>query len=379
MSRSSVLHISGNRYPQLPTDHHTARIWKQLARGVDEYHILARAENMRFSRSSHGNIHLHLLPSFGERMWVFFFLSWLLPFYILRYRPNRLIAQSPVLGGLPAALCSRIFGIPLLVEIHGSYYFDPIRRSISGYLKHFVYRSVTAISFSAASNVRSLSPHMTSQIEINYGGKIAAKTVEIPTRVDLSVFSRPKLSYEIRGPIKLVTVGAFSPRKNHLNLIRDLAACGVPFELTLVGKGALREQYLDLCKQLGIEEHVFITQAASHEELADLLRTKDAYIHYSLSEGLARAILEAMAMGLPVITTDSGFIDGVLKSDANCLVLAEPFGGSLGPAMKKVFSSPEVRKRLGENGRWLVEEKYDAAIVFEKYRSVIIALGSDLR
>jgi glycosyltransferase involved in cell wall biosynthesis len=377
VTRTCLLHISGNQYPPLPADHHTRRIWEELAKGFDEYHVLARAKGMRFSHSVQGNIHLHLLPSFGRRMWVFFFLSWLLPYFVVRYRPTHMLAQCPVLGGLAAAACAILFRVPLIVELHGAHYFAPARTGLAGVLEFRIYKWLSWIAFAAADRIRSLSQDMTDSLCDVYWEGLRGKVCTIPTRVDLSVFAKAKADYTTGDVLRVITVGSFFPRKNHINLIRDLRLIGIRFRLVIVGSGPLRDDYLRLSVELGIAESIVIAGQVGHHELARLLVDSDVCIHYALSEGLPRAILEAMAAGLPVVTTRVGFIQGVLEDGENALVLDPPWGAGLAQALTRIGTSERLRRKIGENGRRTIEDRFESNLVFEQYRRAIFGAGSE--
>jgi glycosyltransferase involved in cell wall biosynthesis len=375
MKRTCLLHISGNQYPLLPADHHTRRIWEELAKGFDEYHVLARGEGMHFSHSMDGNIHLHLLPSFGRRMWVFLFLSWLLPYFVVRYRPTHLLAQCPVLGGLAAAACSLIFRLPLFVELHGAHYFGPARSGWTGILEFQIYRALSRFTFAVADRIRSLSEDMSDHLCSVYGPGLRAKVVTIPTRVDLAVFNKVKVDYKSDEMLRVITVGSFYPRKNHINLIKDLFLSSIPFQLTLVGSGPLIDMYRQLSEELGLVDRIVITGSVGHQELSALLVNNDVYIHYALSEGLPRAILEAMAAGLPVVATRVGFIGGVLEDGENALVLESPWSVQLVEAIGRIYKSENLRRELGQAARKTIEERFESNRVFEQYRKAILTAG----
>lgn len=376
MTRTCVFHVSGNQFPSLSVDHHTRRIWAELAKGFDEYHVLARAEDMRFNHSVDGNVHLHLIPAFGKRMWVFFFLSWLLPFYVLRYKPTHLLAQCPVVGGLAATACARVFGIPLFVELHGAHYFSVVRKGWLGYCEFNIYRIFTKITFATASTIRSLSDDMSNRLRLTYGQGPFSKTVNIPTRVDLTVFSTLKTTFQVGSTLRLISVGSFIPGKNHISLIKDLHSSNIAFQLTLVGSGPLEQEYRKVASELGIGEHVIIPGVIGHQELSVLLPSQDVYVHYSLSEGLSRAILEAMAVGLPVVATRVGFIEGVLANSENCLLLDAPWQTNLGQALRRLSDSEILRQSLGRSARSTIEERFESNLVFEKYRRAILRAGT---
>lgn len=376
MKRTCLLHVSGNRYPPLPADHHTRRIWTELAKGFDEYHVLARGEGMSFSHSVDGNIHLHLLPSFGRRMWVFFFLSWLLPYFVVRCKPTHLLAQCPVLGGLAAAVCAFLFRLPLFVELHGAHYFGPSRQGWIGILEFHIYRLLSWVTFTAADTIRSLSEDMTDHFKKVYGAELSRKIVTIPTRVDLNIFEKVKSNYGLGDALRVITIGSFSKGKNHIQLMEDLSSSGVPFQLTIVGSGPLAGDYKEVAARLGISDRLITTGNITHQELAALLPTQDVYVHYSMSEGLSRAILEAMATGLPVVATRVGFIGGVLEDGGNALVLDPPWPLQLAEAISRLYASETLRRQFGEAARRTIENRFESEIVFERYRQEILSAGT---
>src|SRR5688572_17346135 len=112
--KTVLLHVSGNRFPPLPAEHPDLQTWRQLARGFDEYHMFARGKDNRFRHSTLGNLHLHLIPQLGSRMWIFFFTSWLLLGYAVKLRPTHILAQCPIFGGLAALAAGRLVGAPVM-------------------------------------------------------------------------------------------------------------------------------------------------------------------------------------------------------------------------------------------------------------------------
>lgn len=371
MTHSCLFHISGNHFPPFPATHHTSRIWDELAKGFDEYHVIARGESYGYSHSIKGSIHLHLLPAFGKRMWPFFFLSWLLPWFVLRYKPTHLLAQCPVLGGLSAAFCAKVFRIPLFVEIHGAHYFEYARPGWKGIIEHVIYKWFSRITFLAATRIRSLSEDMSERIAQVYGETIFKKVVVIPNRVDLDIFKFVKESYETNGYLSVITVGSFVARKNLYDLIEDLYTSGINFRLALVGAGPLKREYLTLAERLHLGNRVVIIDQLDHKALAAVLPTYDVYVHYALSEGVPRAILEAMAAGLPVIATRVGFIKGVLIDDENAIVIDQPYSDGLIKSIRLLAESETLRAKLGTAARHTIEDRFEWHRVFDLYRSAI--------
>ena len=351
MKHTCLFHVSPNHYSPFPAMHHTRRIWDELSKGFDEYHVIARGESNRYVHSVEGAVHLHLLPACGKRMWPFFFLSWLIPIFVLRYKPTHMLAQCPVLGGLAAGFCAKIYRIPIFVELHGAHYFRPARPGWKGVVEHFVYRYLSGLTFWAATRIRSLSEDMSEHVLHVYGEEANRKVIVIPNRVDLNIFQFFKTSYESPECLRIISIGSFSSNKNYCALIEDLCKTKIDFKLTLVGAGPLKEEYLNIADRFHVRNRLKIAENLSHQSLAELLPKHDIYIHYALSEGVPRAILEAMATGLPVIATRVGFIKGVLSDEENAIVIDKPYADGLVNSVKRLAVSEDLRKRLGVAAR----------------------------
>ena len=111
--------------------------------------------------------------------------------------------------------------------------------------------------------------------------------------------------------------------KGHAILLRAVAALrqgGLNIELTLVGDGMLHIDLKSLAEQLGLGEHVRFEGALNGEDVLRVVSRHDLFVLPSLQEGMPRALLEAMAMGVPAVASRVGGIAEVL--DPTCLVPA---------------------------------------------------------
>jgi glycosyltransferase involved in cell wall biosynthesis len=111
-------------------------------------------------------------------------------------------------------------------------------------------------------------------------------------------------------------------RKGHEILIRaagQIIDKGVNIVVTLVGDGALKNRFRELCKSLGIEDRVIFCGATNDKnEIIELLKKTHLFVLPSKSEGLPRVIIEAMATGTPCIASGVDGIPELLSDD--CIV-----------------------------------------------------------
>lgn len=365
-----ILHVTANAYPPLPVNHHTKRIWQELSIAADQYHILGRSINNKCSLSKESNITLHLIPSIGKRQISFLFTSFYTLWLLKKINPSHILVQCPVFGGLAAVCCKIFSNVNVIIEFHGDHYFHPLSNSLRGKLRYYLFKFVTSISLRFCDKIRSLSSEMTENINRVYGSQFETKISLIPNRVDLNVFKAPKSDYNLDGPIKIVTVGSFIHRKNNLELIKHLAELDINFQLTLIGSGPLKNEYLQLSELLGISEQIAIKENLSHVELAEALRNTDLYIHYSLSEALPRAVMEAMAIGLPVILTKVGYLTDLIDNGKNAYLITERTSKNLKSILSPLIASDELRRTIGIRARKTIENNFEWNKVFNTYREL---------
>jgi len=110
----------------------------------------------------------------------------------------------------------------------------------------------------------------------------------------------------VEGTARILSVGSFKPVKNHALLIRAFArlARRRPAVLTLLGEGALRADLAALARAEGVADRVRMPGFAA--DPWPFYRSADLFALSSDSEGFANVLVEALAVGLPVVATDCG-------------------------------------------------------------------------
>ncbi len=191
-------------------------------------------------------------------------------------------------------------------------------------------------------------------------GAPAEKCVVIRCSVDTDYFSGLGFR-EAERVFRLCTVGRLTWEKAYplaLLVVRELKLRGVPVEYHVYGDGderACLEHWID---RLEISELVRLRGAVRREELKEALLSSTIYFHPSVTEALGVAILEAQAMGLPVVATRVGGIhEAVVDGETGRLL---PFGDveGLADAIQELWESPGKRKSMGEAGRRWVEQRF---------------------
>jgi glycosyltransferase involved in cell wall biosynthesis len=128
--------------------------------------------------------------------------------------------------------------------------------------------------------------------------------------------------------------------------------------LLVVGDGAQREQLAAAATALGVGPAVRFLGAG--RELVDhALEAADIVVAPSLSEGFGLAVLEAMAMGRPCVTSRTGGLPEIVEHERSGFLVAPGDVSELADALLRLARDPELRRRMGRRGRELVETRFD--------------------
>ena len=168
-----------------------------------------------------------------------------------------------------------------------------------------------------------------------------------------------------------MTVGRLHPQKNQAMLIRAFAEFlkdHPGYTLSLYGEGELEAELKELAAGLGVEKSVIFHGNIEniHPEIADA----EMFILPSDYEGLSNALLEAMMMGIPCISTACEGSTDVIRTGENGLLVPVGDETALLDAMCRLADDKALRERIGKEGRKTGEGFRKEAVV-EKWIEVI--------
>ena len=146
----------------------------------------------------------------------------------------------------------------------------------------------------------------------------------------------------------LLFVGRISIQKNPKRLIESISLCKSKVILDIVGDGDLLEETKRLVKQKNLKNVIFHGKKTG-KSLIKIYQNSDIFISATDLESFGLTYLEAMASGLPIITTNLPAIRNVVKNNYNGL-LTEPTPKSFANAIEKLIKNTKLRKKLAENG-----------------------------
>jgi glycosyltransferase involved in cell wall biosynthesis len=165
-------------------------------------------------------------------------------------------------------------------------------------------------------------------------------------------------------PFRVLCVGRLVPEKGQAILIEAIAELchrGLPIRLTVVGDGPSRQALEALATQRGLDGQVTFTGALGEEEVIARYQDSDALCVPSFAEGLPVVLMEAMALGLPVVTTRISGIAELVEDGTSGFVVPPGRIDLMADALSRLATDPRHRLEMGRAGRAAVAAGYDIA------------------
>lgn len=182
-----------------------------------------------------------------------------------------------------------------------------------------------------------------------------SRVVSIPTGIDLSLYEKSgrKVLGLPENAFVFGIVATLRSWKGHADLIDAFAQLKDPrFHLVIAGDGpqrpALEKKLIDRVHLIG-----------HREDVPQVLEAFDIFVLPSYAnEGVPQAVMQAMAMGLPVITTRVGAIEEVVTEGETGIFVPPRNVGALAEAMRSLAADEGKRRRFGEAGRRVAEQRF---------------------
>lgn len=137
-------------------------------------------------------------------------------------------------------------------------------------------------------------------------------------------------------------------------------------KLILVGKGKQEDELHQLAKDLEITDRVEFKGYVDHDDIADIYQESDLFVLPSFNEGMSNALLEAMASGLPIISTDTGGTSELI--DGNGILIQKGNSDEIAQAISTVMNDPKTFKQMGLKSREIAETMSWEAVAEEYCR-----------
>lgn len=278
-------------------------------------------------------------------------------------------------AGVVGRLAARIAGVPIVVHtVHGF----PFHEGMGSIGKHAY--ALTERFAALFCDLLLSQSREDIQLACQYHICPADKIIYIGNGIDLDRFdpatvqSKSALEglrkdFQI-GQQTVLMIAELQPRKacgDFLQAARYVVDVLPKVKFLLVGDGPLKDELEMMITELGLREKVLML--GLREDVAELLALADVYVLSSLAEGMPRSVIEAMAMGRPVVATDVRGTREVVEDGKTGLLVRTREPQAMASAIIQLLQDKEKARKMGQAGRERAERCFDEKRVFERIES----------
>ena len=271
--------------------------------------------------------------------------------------------------GIPCGVVAMKLGLPYIVSLRGSDV--PFYNLRFYWLDKIIFKNISRKVWENASFVIALSNDLAriaqktskkQHISVTYNG------------IDTEEFSPDENILSRETTINLLFVGRLIERKGLIYLLRafvDLEKSFSNISLHIVGDGPLLKSHLNFVKQKKMENKINFYGVVNHDKVNYLYKKSHIFILPSLNEALGNVTQEALASGLPIITTDTGASELI---DKNGYIVKKQNSKDLYIAIKKLINEPMLIQKMGSSSRQLalsMRWEYIAEDYVKHYKNTI--------
>jgi glycosyltransferase involved in cell wall biosynthesis len=308
-----------------------------------------------------------------------------------RFR-RRATVRWMLYGAFLAEQCERA-GIG---HLHAHYAHDPTSVALTVNLLTDIPYSFTAHAFDIyltpapelASKIRGASFVITctaanQQLLLGVAGEGAAGKIHcIYHGVNVRRF--PSGRSEPRAPLLILAVGRIVEKKGLTYLVRacrSLADRGYDFACRVVGDGPLRPALAREIADLELEDRITLWGPETQERVLEMYREAAVAVLPCVvaesgdRDGIPNVLVEAMAMGVPVVSTPVSSIPELIAPEVNGLLVPPQDAGALAGALERLFEDEDLRRRLACAGQSTIAERFDLTVNAARLRELLCSVS----
>ena len=199
--------------------------------------------------------------------------------------------------------------------------------------------------------------------------------------VELDLF-KPRPRPTVVADVQIVTVGRLVEKKGFPDLLRALGrlkASGRRITCRVYGDGPLLRPLAELRDSLGLADAVHFLGERSRETIIQALHSSDVFVLTPTvtedgdRDGIPNVLVEAMACGLPVVSTSAGGIPELVTHSENGFLTAPGDVASIENHIATLLDSPKLRQQMGVAARRTVESGYDVNMAAERLQKIFLS------
>jgi len=197
------------------------------------------------------------------------------------------------------------------------------------------------------------------------------KVLVINSSLNLKKFNRSAVVSSKNDKIIIGTTSILSERKG-LRYLIDAAPQVIQKHPTvrfhIVGDGPEKHRLISYVKENGLSNY-FVFKGL-RKDVSKSMMEFDLFVSTSLHEAFGVSIIESMACKIPIIATSVGGIPEIVKNNKTGILVPPKNSKALSKAILYLLKNPRIAKKMGKEGRKVVEEKFDAKIMVLRYQAL---------
>ena len=268
-----------------------------------------------------------------------------------RVRPFDIIhAQYGYPTGFAALTASKQLGVPCVVSIQGG----------DGHWVGLCCATHKAAMKAVLDHADALligSKSFAEEVERNHGTRSERFTI-VPGAVDIARFSPRNGARDADQPLRVLYHGRVDVRKGAIDLLYAWQRVPGDARLVISGIGPDLDAVGAKIAELGLGGRVEQTGYVAYENVPGVYRSCDVFVSPTYAEGFSNTILEAMASGLPVVSTNAVGVVDCLRDGENGLLVEPGDVGALGRALTGMITDAALRERLASTALREAREIY---------------------
>lgn len=279
---------------------------------------------------------------------------------VRRYRPDVIHTHLAKAGAL-GRVAARIAGVPVVHTMHGHHLESAAPKALAA-------RWSERLLGLGTDAVVALSPRQARDLVSVHRVLPAQQVRVIAPGMDLAGFRRRAESGVVPSGMsggmsggsvpRFLWTGRFVTVKDPHLLVEAVAHARVPLHVTMLGRGPLLESVRATIRAYGLEQR--ISCPGSVRAVAPWLQASDALVLCSRSEGTPLSVIEAMALGKPVVVTTVGGLPDIVAHEGTGLWVPPRAPLALAAALDRLASDPALRLRLGRAARADADTRFGA-------------------
>lgn len=203
----------------------------------------------------------------------------------------------------------------------------------------------------------------------------------VPSGIDLGKFKQAPASTRILRdsfPIDddqhlIANIAAITPQKDYNTFVRTVNHLKeLPAHFLIIGDGKQRREIEDEIRKMNLGAHISFT--GFRNDIPDILPELDCLLFTSETEGLGTTIIDALATGVPIVSTNAGGIPEIIENGVHALVAPVKDDKALADAVLKMMSSSELRRKLTASGKTRArdfDKSMTAKLSLEVYKELL--------